>query len=143
MLSEPIGLGDGRFQFTLIAEAGHNYDIQATTNLVDWVTISTVPNPTGTITVTDNNAPLYRYRFYRAVSSGVALPSVSLANPVRTPGQFTFTLIGGTGQVVRIDAGTNLVNWSPLTTVTNSTGVMQVTDPAANVPLRVYRAVIP
>jgi len=54
---------------------------------------------------------------------------------------FRLTLRGEFGQAYRIDASTNLVGWSPLTTITNIYGTTQFTDETAtNAERRFYRA---
>ena len=65
-LSGPVILPGGGFQFTLDGTPGFNYNIQASANLVDWLTIGTLTNSSGTIIFTDTNAPLYPNRSYRA-----------------------------------------------------------------------------
>ena len=145
ILGSPVRLPNGTFQFTLTAEAGYDYQIQASTNLVNWETIATLPNPTGTIQFIDPNAANFLLRYYRAtrVGSGSS-PQWMLSNPNRQGVQFVFAVSGPTGQVVRIEAGTNLVTWGTVATMTNSSGTMQYTDPAAgNFDRRFYRAVSP
>lgn len=52
--------------------------------------------------------------------------------------QFQFTLTGG--HKFQILASTNLLDWTVLATMTNSTGATNFTDPATNFPRRFYRA---
>jgi uncharacterized repeat protein (TIGR02543 family) len=55
---------------------------------------------------------------------------------------FRLTLTGEFGAAYRIDGSTDLVQWTPLGTITNTYGTVQFTDPAAtNTPHRFYRAV--
>jgi hypothetical protein len=55
---------------------------------------------------------------------------------------FRFTLGGELGSKYEIDGSSNLVNWVPLVTLTNSAGVIQFTDPSAtNGLFRFYRAI--
>jgi hypothetical protein len=57
---------------------------------------------------------------------------------------FRFTLQGEFGQAYQIDASTNLVDWAPLTILTNAYGTVQFTDDwATNSALRFYRASAP
>jgi len=54
---------------------------------------------------------------------------------------FTLKLIGGVGFSYGIEASTNLVNWDPLITLTNSTRTIQWTDAGTtNFDQRFYRA---
>jgi hypothetical protein len=57
-------------------------------------------------------------------------------------GAFNAEITGATGLVVRVDFTTNLVNWQPLQTFTNTTGSRAVTDSnAVNRGRSFYRAV--
>ena len=68
-----------------------------------------------------------------------------LSDPLRPgDGTFHFNIVGSAGQVVRIEAGTNLVNWTTLFTITNVTGVTPIVDPdASNYTRRYYRGATP
>jgi hypothetical protein len=56
-------------------------------------------------------------------------------------GQFRFTLAGVPGGSLRIEASTNLVDWSALTNLVNPTGTVTFTDHAPGATRRFYRAV--
>jgi RHS repeat-associated protein len=60
-----VSHGEGMFQFTLSSEPGSSLEIQASTNLADWVIVATLTNSTGTIPFTDA-ATNFSSRFYRA-----------------------------------------------------------------------------
>jgi RHS repeat-associated protein len=60
-----VSHSDGTFQFTLSSEPGSSLEIQASTNLADWVIVATLTNSTGTIPFTDA-ATNFSSRFYRA-----------------------------------------------------------------------------
>jgi hypothetical protein len=56
-------------------------------------------------------------------------------------GQFQFTLSGDAGAIYTIEASTDLVNWTQITNVVNSSGAVPIVDPdAANRSHRFYRA---
>lgn len=57
---------NGAFQFSLNGFPSSSYDIQASTNLIDWTTILTNYPFSGSVTITDTNAADFGYRFYRA-----------------------------------------------------------------------------
>jgi hypothetical protein len=57
-------LPDGSFQFSLTGSAGGNFEIQASTNLVDWQTV-TNGSFAGSVIYTDLAATNYTRRFYR------------------------------------------------------------------------------
>jgi Cohesin domain len=56
---------DGHVQFFLLSTEGQRYAIQATTNLQDWINISTNVSTGGFMDLIDVDAPHYPYRFYR------------------------------------------------------------------------------
>jgi uncharacterized repeat protein (TIGR01451 family) len=56
----------GYFQLTATGQAGFNYVIQSSTNLVSWTSISTnTAAANNTVTFTDSNSPSFKYRFFR------------------------------------------------------------------------------
>lgn len=65
-------------------------------------------------------------------------PSAGISN-----GQFTFTLTGNANDPYQIETSTDLVNWSFLSLVINSNGVVVFTDPVdSNLNGRFYRAFV-
>ena len=58
----------GNARLNIKGQAGKSVIIQHSENLLDWVTLTTDPNLTGTINVTDSSAGAFNRRFYRAVS---------------------------------------------------------------------------
>ena len=96
----------------------------------------------------DPQSPNFPVRYYRVVLPAPTGPFVQplvLSQVVRLPsGQFRFAVLSPTGQVLRVQATTNLVNWSTLSTLTNTNGVTIFTDTAApSFPRRLYRAISP
>ena len=65
MLPGSLVCSNNQFSFTLQSQAGLGFEIQASTNLVDWATVGTLTNSTGTIPFTTPTAGFTR-RFYRA-----------------------------------------------------------------------------
>ena len=61
-------LAGGRAQLNLSGGFGTTCRIQASTNLLNWDTLATLANTTGTLQYTDTNAPSFNRRFYRAVA---------------------------------------------------------------------------
>jgi hypothetical protein len=57
---------NGQFRFTLQGQVGSRLEIQATTNLVNWTSLVTLTNVTGTISFLDP-ATNFSRRFYRAL----------------------------------------------------------------------------
>jgi hypothetical protein len=62
-----MGLTPSGFTFQLSGPAGFTYVIQASTDLVNWVPISTNAAPTGSISFTDTAAKNFAFRYYRAM----------------------------------------------------------------------------
>jgi internalin A len=64
----------------------------------------------------------------------------SLTSPVQSgPNQFQFTINSLPAQVYQVQSSTDLIHWTPLTTVTNTTGTLQFADPSPSVPAKFYR----
>jgi hypothetical protein len=63
ILTAPFYTAGGEFQFNLAGEAGSNYVVEASTNLVDWIPLITNTSP---FLFTDTNAVSFPLRFYRA-----------------------------------------------------------------------------
>jgi O-glycosyl hydrolase len=57
---------DGAFAFTLSGDAGCNYMIEVSTNIVDWTALSTLSNAVGQADFTDSASSNSTSRFYRA-----------------------------------------------------------------------------
>jgi hypothetical protein len=66
-LSAPQALANGTFQFTLTSAPGKTYEIDATTNLVNWATIGMITNLTGTSVFTDKTPSNPNLRLYRTL----------------------------------------------------------------------------
>ncbi|MHB8524118.1 MAG: carboxypeptidase regulatory-like domain-containing protein [Limisphaerales bacterium] len=59
-------------------------------------------------------------------------------------GRFQLTAYGEAGRSYTVQVSTNLLDWTPLTTLVNTNGTMTVVDPATtNLNYRFYRAVAP
>jgi hypothetical protein len=146
VLINPERQTNGLFRFTVISQAGRTLRIDATTNFLTWIAIATVTNATGTLEVVDPQSAGFLCRFYRAVAVDTNLPeSLLLASPHwLVGGEYSFTIIGTMGRVVRIEATTHFTNWTTISTVTNLAGSVEFVDPAAtNFSSRFYRAVTP
>ncbi|MEI9962096.1 MAG: chitobiase/beta-hexosaminidase C-terminal domain-containing protein [Limisphaerales bacterium] len=58
---------DGQFQLGFSGVSGNNYILQATTNLIDWISISTNPASTNLFDLRDPKATNFEHRFYRVL----------------------------------------------------------------------------
>jgi len=145
VLADPVALGPGQFRFNVLCATGQVVRIEATVDFMNWTPVATATNLTGTIEFTDPAAGGFNLRFYRGVIGNFVAPQLlMLSAPAPSGGQFIFTILGATGQTVRVETGTNLVNWTTLATFTNASGPVPFADPAAsNFSRRFYRAVSP
>lgn len=66
-LSAPAMLANGSFQFMFSGPPANGYWIQASTNLVDWLTLETNSPFTGQVDFTDSAATNFSQRFYRGI----------------------------------------------------------------------------
>jgi hypothetical protein len=66
-LALPTLLPDGSVRFSLSATPDLTYRLDASTNLADWVALTNIANPSGTIQFIDLEATNFSQRFYRAV----------------------------------------------------------------------------
>lgn len=65
-ISSMVASPAGQFSFAVSGTANGGYVVQASTNLVNWVSLQT--NTSSTFTFVDPNAGQFSHRFYRAVS---------------------------------------------------------------------------
>ena len=123
-------------------EPGGLYEFQVSTNLANWSPLSTVvvdPAQDGfTAWAADPAAP-GGPRFYRARQSPA---STMWFGPVTldTGGSPVLQLYCQPGTVCEILASTNLLTWSALATVTNTTGTALFTDTQKDLAKRFYKA---
>jgi Immunoglobulin I-set domain len=67
ILSTGTGMTANGFQIHLSGPVGSNYVIQASSDLKNWVPISTNAAPTGSVSYTDAAATNLSFRYYRAI----------------------------------------------------------------------------
>ena len=65
-LHDPKRIGN-QFQYAVQSPPGLRFEIQASTNLVNWVGIRMATNTSGTVIITDSAPPSMPKRFYRAL----------------------------------------------------------------------------
>lgn len=90
-----------------------------------------------TLNVVVNGASIINQNF----AAAVVATTVVLSDAAGTPSGFAFKLTGASNRLVRIESSADFFTWETLTTLTNSTGEIQVTDPALANSQRFYRAV--
>jgi hypothetical protein len=64
-LTQPTLAANGEFQVTLAGKPGQRFDIECSSNLVDWVRLVTLTNTTGVLEYTQPVSPDISGRFYR------------------------------------------------------------------------------
>lgn len=64
-ISAPTMMAGGAFQFSLTGSLANKYFVEASSNLVDWVTLQTNSPFMGQATFTDSGAASFAQRFYR------------------------------------------------------------------------------
>jgi hypothetical protein len=57
----------GYFQLTVAGQPNAVYVVQASTDLISWVSLSTNSSASGTFTFTDTTTPAPQQRFYRTL----------------------------------------------------------------------------
>ena len=139
-------LTNGTCDLTLFGEVGHNYSLLASTDLVNWTPILSFACTNATMDVFDADAKTYPARFYRLVTPP-AVPAIRLnVGPGPQPGTNGLNLVlqATAGLEYRIDASTDLINWTPLTNFIGTNATTSVFDSAVtNYTSRFYRAVAP
>ena len=59
-------LPGGEFQLQFVTIPGSDYTIEASTNLVEWITLLTTNTPSGNVSFTDPDTTNHPVRFYRS-----------------------------------------------------------------------------
>jgi hypothetical protein len=139
-------LADGRLSLSVFGQAGHNYTLLASTNLVDWVPILSFACTNGAMDVFDADVTNFSARFYRLAPptavSGLKL-GLGSAQPVSSNG-LDLVLFSLPGLEYRIDASSDLLNWMAVTNFVSTNATMHFLDSSAtNYSQRFYRAVVP
>jgi hypothetical protein len=130
-------------------QASATYDIEFSTDLINWSPLTTVSLGAQTLaTYLDTVHGFGQQKgFYRAKSGGSAQPSSPTIKPQSLDaGGFTLRVTGDLGTTYRIQFSTDLVDWSPVGTVsltTSTTADFIDTAQATRGPKGFYRAIFP
>ena len=84
-------LPNGDYQLQLTGEPGREYTIQASTNLMHWVTLTTLTSPEGLAWFIDADAKLYPRRFYRAAAAVYTGPDLPVLIGIRQGGSMVLS----------------------------------------------------
>jgi len=134
------GMQNGSFGFSVNGQAGAQYVVEASTNLVNWVRMATNTVP---FAFTDPDSAKYPQRFYRSrplseiIAATAALDSLTQAG--MAGGLFSFTVNGETGTQYVVEASTNLVNWVRM--ATNAAPFIYTDPDSPKYPQRFYRSI--
>jgi hypothetical protein len=137
---------DGGFRLAVYGEIGSDYTLQASTNLVDWVSIFNFSCTNSPTYVVDPGAKYFGWRFYRIAQGTLpVLVKLRLGTPAfTTTNGLRLNLEGPLGFSYTIQASTNLLNWQPLTNFVGAQSPFYFSDPGTtNYDRRFYRAVVP
>jgi hypothetical protein len=129
----------------LHAVPGNSYQVQVSTNLINWSNLSLiVPTNTDMPFIDTNAVPGSRfYRLYTLPVGSILPDSLLLDSPVVTNGLFQFAVHSVANQRLSILASTSLTNWTAIANLTNTLGTIQYTDPQSTGFLRrFYRAAL-
>ena len=122
---------DGIVDFFLPSATDERYLIQATTDFVSWVNLSTNVALGDFLQLVDLDAPNYPHRFYRSAAWD-ALVGGTLGGVQLLPGGgVTFQVTGFDGRAYTLQASTNLVNWTDFSMVTGNGGRISITNAIA------------
>jgi len=138
---------NGGFQITVNGQIGQAYTLQASTNLVNWVSILNFTCTNSPMYVVDTQAKNYSRRFYRLVQGTLSIPVSPIVlgfglPPLWTTNGLSLMLQGPVGSNYVIQASTNLFTWLPITNFMNANPPLYFYDlQAKNYKQRFYRAV--
>ena len=131
---------NGSAEFFLASEADQRYLIQASTNLVDWVNISTNLALGNFMDLVDLDSPNYPHRYYRSALFDSVAGGLISSFTRAVDGAVKFKVSGLGGRSYIIQASTNLAQWENVSTNVVSGGALNFTDArAANFRQRFYR----
>jgi len=135
LLGTPI---NGQAQLIVHGVAGRTYEIQVSTNLLQWFSLGTVTPTNNSTLFIDPNAG-NSSRFYRM--HDVTVGAAWFDTPVMEQDGVHLFLHSQPGGQIQMQASTSLTNWNPLATLTNATGAMEYIDTqVTNFSARYYRA---
>lgn len=131
---------NGQCQLLLHPVVGKVFQLQSSTNLVQWYPM--------TVVLATNNAMAFldvaansRQHFYRL--QDLSTGAIWMRNPRRVGNEFQLELHSPTGLRFEVQSSTNLISWNSVGVVTNTLGQVTFTDSNADGPSwRFYRALL-
>jgi hypothetical protein len=132
----------GPLVITINAEPWNKYRLEASEDLVHWVTLTNLLCTNLLTQLIDADAARYPRRFYR--SSGVPFDSAFAPGLTRDQQGFHFSIVGEVGRIYQVRYSSNLVNWFTLDSMLLTNSPMLFLDVGAtNSPQRFYRVIGP
>jgi hypothetical protein len=150
LLLSPTGFNtNGGFQLSVYGQIGQAYTLQASTNLLNWVSILNFTCTNSPTYIVDPVAKNFDYRFYRLAQGTLLVPAspvvlgFGLAQPLTRNG-LALMLQGPVGSNYVIQSSKDMRIWLPITNFVTTSSPFYFNDPGAtNYNQRFYRAVIP
>jgi hypothetical protein len=131
---------NGQVKLTLHGIVGHLYEVQSSTNLLNWSTLTIITLTNSPVIIYDsitNPGP----RFYRLRDLSVG--TLRLDSPSVSSNSVLLVLHSPTNLRFRLQASSNLTSWVTLATITNTTGMLPYKAPlVTNAPRQFYRALL-
>ncbi len=91
---QPASFTNGQFSFNITGASGPDYLVQASTNLINWITIATNNAPTPPFLWSDPDTNLFTRRFYRILLAPKVRPPKAVRRGVFLLNCGTTTLVG-------------------------------------------------
>jgi hypothetical protein len=122
---EPAGLpANGVAQLLLHGVPGHQYEVQVSSNLVNWTQLLLI-TPTNTATpVFDFNVKGTRFYRLREITFG----TIWFEQPDASPGAVRLALHSPQNVKLQLQASSDLLSWFILTNLTNTAGTTRYTN---------------
>jgi len=137
-----IQLPNGAYQVGVIGTAGQSFIVQASSDMLNWVTIRTDTLLGSSLEFIDSTTKRFAKRYYRVIPldgefNTEAFAIASLGMPI--PGSFSVLLSGTPGQPFRLQGSTNLLDWVDVTSGILTSQILQFIDDTTKHDQRFYR----
>jgi hypothetical protein len=133
---EPLGAKNGQAQMLLHGIPGHQYEVQVSTNLLNWTPLILVTPTNTSYLIIDSNTTGTRYYRLHEISLGM----IWFEQPLAQGSSLLLVLHSPTNLTLQLQASSNLVDWVAVTTITNMGLVRFTNSLITNSPRGFYRA---
>jgi hypothetical protein len=144
IIADPRKLPDGTFQMDFYGSLGSSYTLQASVDLLSWISISNFSCTTSPSIIADPKAKNFSKRFYRIAQGSFPVPAMLRLNPTTSFSKTGIVLMvqGQAGSSYLIQASTNLHDWQTISSFTPISSPDSFPDTTAtNYGRRFYRAI--